>query len=36
MKEDEMDGPCNTRGIDDKCIQNFSRKTCREKTAQKT
>jgi hypothetical protein len=31
--EDEMGGACNTQGNDDKCVQNFDRKTGTEYSA---
>jgi hypothetical protein len=36
VKEDEMGGAYRKIGRDEKCVQNFDRKTCREEITRKT
>jgi hypothetical protein len=36
IKEEEMNETCSTQGRYEKLIENFGRKTCREKTTWKT
>jgi hypothetical protein len=35
IKKGEMGGQCSMHGIDEKCIQNFRRKTSRDATTRK-